>query len=62
MEATSLVSDLAKTAIVFALKLALFLLGNATTGTFLLSTFRVKDSTQLRGKKVSGGLKTEFYR
>lgn len=66
VEGTSLVSDLAKTAVVFALKPALFLLGSVTTGTFLLFTFRVKDSTQLKEKKVSGGgggvLKTEFYR
>lgn len=53
-------SDLAKTAIVFALKPALFLLSSVTIGTFLLFTFRVKDSTQLREKKVSGGVKNRI--
>lgn len=49
-----LISDLAKTAMVLVLKLTLFLLGSVTTGIFLLFTFRVKDSTELRGNKASG--------
>lgn len=51
-------SDLAKTAIVFALKPALFLLGSVTTGTFLLFTFKGLYTT--KGKKSERGVKNRI--